>query len=357
MSTAIYKACLQPIAPPHHRSPPVTFLDKLIDAINSLPDQVFEKNNYYDIYSVMEGTLGPYSSLLHRKAVMCEVLRVLAGFETDWDWNAGVDVTNPYSMNHKESEETGAFQVSWDSIGFDESLKECLDRLTGAHDVQTFIGNMKSNYALAVEYCARLLRFNTRWCGTINNPNQVVAHVSRDAVAEFEQFLRVGTAPTFMSSSLASVGAFGDQSRISTLLAIASDVTRLDDAQARAGRDLLAYDGETYPTHGCAITLSVLLRDAGIDVPLLYMAIELGNYLNRTRNWQVIEPGSQQRGDIGSTCGDTPRSNADHIYLVLEGINDDEMVIVDNQSIQPHTRFASGKGGKTPTKFFLRATR
>jgi hypothetical protein len=31
------------------------------------------------------------------------------------------------------------------------------------------------------------------------------------------------------------------------------------------------------------------------------------------------------------------------------------MVIADNQDTVPHFRYASGKGGKSPTRFFLRA--
>jgi hypothetical protein len=58
---------------------------------------------------------------------------------------------------------------------------------------------------------------------------------------------------------------------------------------------------------------------------------------------------------LGSTCGTEAHHGFDHIYLVLKKLNDDEMVIADNQSTQPHFRFASGQG-KTPTKFFLRAT-
>lgn len=191
MSDRVYIACKKDVSE-QHPHPPNSFLDQLIDAINPLPDEVFAKNNHHDIYSVMAGSLGPYTSLLHRKAVMCEVLRVQAAFESDWNWNEGVDTTNQTSMHHKEGEETGAFQVSWDSMHFDDSLRECVDRLAGGHDVITFIEKMKSNHALAVEYCARLLRFNTSWCGTINDSTMVKAHVRRDAVAEFQTFLTVG---------------------------------------------------------------------------------------------------------------------------------------------------------------------
>jgi hypothetical protein len=191
MSDRVYIACHKTVSE-HHGHPPNSFLDQLIDAINPLPDEVFAKNNHHDIYSVMLGSLGPYTSLLHRKAVMCEVLRVQAAFESDFKWEEGVDTTNQTSMHHKEGEETGAFQVSFDSMGIDDSLRECMDRLAGGHDVLTFIEKMKSNHPLAVEYCARLLRFNTSWCGTINDSTKVKAHVQRDAVAEFQTFLTVG---------------------------------------------------------------------------------------------------------------------------------------------------------------------
>jgi len=136
----------------------------------------------------------------------------------------------------------------------------------------------------------------------------------------------------------------------------ASDGNRWHGVQTRAARRLLAYDGEVYPQDGCAITLSVLLQEVGIDVPDLYTAIDFGAELREKRQWQVVPVGQQREGDIGSTCGATPHHGYDHVYLVLHVLNDDEMVIADNQATQPHFRYASGQGGKTPTKFFLRAT-
>ncbi|HZZ87486.1 MAG TPA: hypothetical protein VFE13_04035 [Caulobacteraceae bacterium] len=73
------------------------------------------------------------------------------------------------------------------------------------------------------------------------------------------------------------------------------------------------------------------------------------------RGWTRVPVGSQQAGDVGSTCGPTPHHGYDHIYLVLQPLNVDEMVIADNQAPAPHFRFASGKG-HTPTQFFLRAS-
>jgi hypothetical protein len=299
---------------------------------------------------------------------MCEVLRVQAAFESDWNWNQGVDIKNQHSMTHIEGQETGAFQVSADSLNFDTSLVACIDRALGKHDPVTFINGMKDHPALAVEYCARLLRFNTTWCGTINDHSQVIAHVRPDAVAEFQSFLSAESGPAVAGPSLAPLalseavpagiptgGNTGDKERVQTLLQLAGAVPTLDSAQKRAAGDLLAYDGEKYPHDGCAITLSILLRDAGIDVPLTYQAVELGQHLRNDRKWEVIRVGQQVAGDVGSTCGTQPRHGSDHIYLVLKKLNDDEMLIADNQSTQPHFRFASGQG-KTPTRFFLRAT-
>jgi hypothetical protein len=139
------------------------------------------------------------------------------------------------------------------------------------------------------------------------------------------------------------------------LVKLASDSNQLLAAQHLAARRLLKYDGEIYPHDGCAITLSVLLQESGISVDDTYQAITLGTLLKSQRNWQVIPIGQQQVGDVGSTCGTQPHHGFDHIYLVLKVLNSDEMVVADNQHAEPHFRFASGKGGKTPTKFFLRA--
>ena len=404
MSVRTYNACHRAVSR-HHGSPPNSFLNQLIDAINPLPDEVFAKNDRNDIYSVMERSLGPWTGLLHRKAVMCEVLRVEAAFESDWNWNEGVDINNEHSRTHIDGQETGAFQVSADSMVFDKSLVECVERHAGGHDPITFISSMKQNHPLAVEYCARLLRFNTRWCGTINDHTQVVAHVRSEAVTEFQSFLQSSPAPiaamatpiaamatpsaamatpsAAMATPIAAIatpsaatatpsaasatpsaasapaspaaGTKVDKDCIEKLIQLGSSGVTLESAQQRAAEDLLACDGEEYPYDGCAITLSILLRDAGIDLALKYQAIALGEYLRDMRKWEVIPVGEQQAGDVGCTCGTKPNHGEDHIYLVLKRLNGDEMLIGDNQSTHAHFRYASGQDGKAPTNFFLRA--
>lgn len=141
---------------------------------------------------------------------------------------------------------------------------------------------------------------------------------------------------------------------VGALIANASNKDRLQAAQHAAAHRLFVFDGEIYPSDGCAITASVLLQEAGLVVPDTFQAIALGRWL-LAHDWQEIPVGKQQAGDIGSTCGDAPHHGVDHVYVVLREVNDDEMVVADNQRPEPHFRWASGKGGKSPTKFFLRA--
>jgi hypothetical protein len=141
---------------------------------------------------------------------------------------------------------------------------------------------------------------------------------------------------------------------ISTLLGLASDANQLLAAQHVAAKRLLDYDREIYPSDGCAITLSVLLQQAGIGVADIYRAFDLGGVLKDQRGWQFVPVGKQLPGDVGSTCGPVPHHGTDHIYLVMKLVNSDEMVVADNQAETPHFRWASGKG-KSPTTFFLRA--
>jgi hypothetical protein len=89
-------------------------------------------------------------------------------------------------------------------------------------------------------------------------------------------------------------------------LTLASDPDQLIAAQHVAAKRLLDFDGEVYPSDGCAITLCVLLQEAGIAVPDTFQAITLGSSLKSKRARQVIGVGDQKDGDVGSTCGTQP---------------------------------------------------
>ncbi|MBA7847293.1 hypothetical protein HV213_13820 [Klebsiella sp. RHBSTW-00484] len=350
MNKRIFITTRYPVSAQHAR-PPIEFLDQIVDTLDALPDDVFAENKLHDIYAVMKGALGPYTSLAHRKAVMCEVLRVQAGFESDWRWSAGVDKKNHRSLTHIESEEAGAFQVSFDSIGGRHSALFDFAKQRGIDTAETFITKMKEDHDLAVEYCARLLRINTTWCGTIKDPSKVISHVRRDAVEEFQTFLSLKTPPQAMFAK--NTVLLSDKEKIIEVMNIARTPSRYDKVQEIAAIELFKLAHEHWPHDGCALNLSNLLQEGDIAVPDIMQALALGNYLHDHRQWTTIPVGQQQPGDVGSTCGPTAHHGYDHIYLVLERIDDDKMIIADNQKPVPHERFASGKG-RTPTKFFLR---
>lgn len=121
---------------------------------------------------------------------MLELLRCLGGFESSWNWREGVDTTNKTSMAHIEGQETGIFQVSYDSLNLEKkgrTLRNLLDA-KGIHSPKEFIVQMKLDHELAFEYCARLLRISYKWDGPIKR-GEIDSSLSRPAVQEFIRLL------------------------------------------------------------------------------------------------------------------------------------------------------------------------
>ena len=148
-----------------------------------------------------------------------------------------------------------------------------------------------------------------------------------------------------------------DKDQVAKLIEIGGSPTGLAEAQKIAAKALAAV-GEKFPHNGCAATLSALLRLSGIDVPMTVGAGKLANVLGghlNSRHWMHIPVGDQQAGDVAVSFDNGGVPGADHIFLVVQRVDKDEMVIADNQAPTTHRRFASGKGGKTPTEYFLRA--
>jgi len=167
--------------------PPDDFLNQLVAWGKQAPDEIFAPNLFSDIYSSVKNTLGPWRDIRHRRAAMLEVMRVLAGFESSWDWNEGVDVTNPTSVT-PETIEAGAWQVSANSMSFGQELKDLVQREVGTLDGTAFQKAMKANHPLAMEYVARLLRRTTRHHGPVLR-HEIDPWLRRDAVEEFEGLL------------------------------------------------------------------------------------------------------------------------------------------------------------------------
>lgn len=148
-----------------------------------------------------------------------------------------------------------------------------------------------------------------------------------------------------------------DRDHIAKLLEIANSQDGLAQAQEIAAKALSDAGEAPFPKNACAATLSALLELSGMDLPMTLGAGKLANILGGrigSRGWNHLPIAAQRAGDVGVTFDEGGVPGADHIYLVLQRMDDDQMLIADNQAPMPHTRFASGKG-KTPTEYFLRA--
>ncbi len=168
--------------------PPDSFLIELVEWGRSAAEDIFAPNpNPADIYAYAKPILGPWENLLHRRAAMLEVMRVHAGFESSWNWNEGVDVTNQTSMTHLDGQETGIFQVSFDSTHLGTSINQFAIS-KGIGTVGSFIPKMKSNHPLALEYYARLVRVNIKWAGPLLR-HEVDPWLSKASVSQFQELL------------------------------------------------------------------------------------------------------------------------------------------------------------------------
>jgi hypothetical protein len=164
--------------------PPDSFLNELVSWGKEAPDEIFAPNPNQDIYASIVSVLGPWQGVEHRRAVMLEVMRVLAGFESSWDWNAGVDTTNPTSTT-PETIEAGAWQVSANSMNFGQELKDLVLNKVGSLDGNDFQQAMKQDHQLAMEYIARLLRRTVNHNGPVKR-HEIDAWLRQDAVTEFQ---------------------------------------------------------------------------------------------------------------------------------------------------------------------------
>ncbi len=180
-----YSACLARVS---GSKPPTPFLDELVDWALLAPDELFQPNAVFDVYSSVVGQLGPYGIGAHRKAVMLEVLRCLAGLESMWNWDQGVDGVKEVA-NNSHNEEAGAWQCSADSMANGQSLRDFVQDTLGATDDETFITGMKANHTFAIEYTVRLLRITINEWGPFVRSRSIFAQLNRASVKEFRSFL------------------------------------------------------------------------------------------------------------------------------------------------------------------------
>ncbi len=164
--------------------PPYEFLVALVDWAKNAPMELFAPNpEPADIYTYVKPVLGPWTSVEYRRGVLMEVMRVHAGFESSWNWNEGVDTTNQTSVENITGQETGVFQVSFDSIWLNDNRMKGFAVANDIASPEKFISKMKSDHNLCMEYYARLVRFNVQWAGPIKR-HEIDPWLSRKSADE-----------------------------------------------------------------------------------------------------------------------------------------------------------------------------
>jgi hypothetical protein len=140
----------------------------------------------------------------------------------------------------------------------------------------------------------------------------------------------------------------------------------LELAQSNAARTAMRkrakeFDPE-FPTNGCASLMSALLERALTavgrpdDFAGFPRVLDFGEAL-AARGWQRVPMGQEKAGDIAITKNDPRTGRPAHTFLLVRAVvgNPDVWTILDNQAADLHTRSLSGRGGKTPTDYFLRS--
>ncbi|WP_076866149.1 hypothetical protein [Bradyrhizobium mercantei] len=102
--------------------------------------------------------------------------------------------------------------------------------------------------------------------------------------------------------------------------------------------------------NACAATLSEFMNMSAIDVPVTLGAGNLARRI-KARGWNAVTVGNQRAGDVAVAVNDV------HIFLVVQAVDHDVMIIADNQAPAPHRRKASGdpKLDHSPVAYLLRA--
>lgn len=195
-----FRAALHSVS--NRGTPPQSFLEELVTWARQAPDEIFAPNaTPVDIFTVIKPQLATpvgsdpsgtpifhWNSLLHRKAAMLEAMRVHAGFESSWNWKEGVDTTNRTSMANEAGQETGIFQVSFDSLYLGNKALMPFAQTHEIDTVEKFIPAMKIDARLALEYYARLVRVSVAWAGPLIR-GDVLPYLRRDSMAEFEALI------------------------------------------------------------------------------------------------------------------------------------------------------------------------
>lgn len=186
------------------------FLEEMVKVIGEMPEDIFLSDNEIDVFGKGASKLGPYETVLDRRAAMCEFLRVLGLFESGGDHREGVD-TSRLGADTPENAEAGAWQASYDSRRLHPDLLAMLEGYrselvpSGIHDGVTFQRVMKFDHGFSIRYAATLMSHNAMHNGPLykgaerakirlslrGEKHSIYPYLSRAAMAEFKEALTI----------------------------------------------------------------------------------------------------------------------------------------------------------------------
>ena len=128
------------------------------------------------------------------RAVMLEVLRVLAGYESSWGWNEGTDKERGRGGSETPHKIRSPVQIDGrahgrsvlNSMALAPELKNLVFKRVGSLNAPDFQRAMKRDHHLAMEYISRLLRRTITQNGPVlRHTAEIDRWLRKDAVQEF----------------------------------------------------------------------------------------------------------------------------------------------------------------------------
>ncbi len=190
-----WKAALHPVL--NRGSAKTDFLDEMTLFVKDAPESLFAHNQADDIYAACSAELGPWLTILARKAAMLTCLSVLSLFESSQKWSEGADTTNP-SEDNPDTMSAGPFQLAYNSRSFGSDLRTMITE-AGIKNGDEFQNAMKTNRPFTFEYTIRLVRITRKHNGPLykghersafhgaqqQQDHSIYPWLRRDAMAEF----------------------------------------------------------------------------------------------------------------------------------------------------------------------------
>src|ERR1700730_14875383 len=172
--------------------------------------------------------------------------------------------------------------------------------------------------------------------GSADETGIPTAGAARFAAVRSDSFRRIRTKRLIRSSGSARNywkrrgrrGNSMDKDHIPTLVQLGSTKQGVQKIKGLAEK-VMQQNGYGFTLHNaCAATLSEFMNSSDVDVPITLGAGNLARRI-KSRGWNQVNVANQQAGDVAVAVNDV------HIFLVVQAIDKDPMIIADNQAPGP----------------------